>query len=148
MCGLCRVVLPVRYASSALLFDESGRVLLIKQNYGDRKYGVPGGIVEFGETPTEAAIREVREETGVEVGLGSLTGLYTLRKDDHTLLCYVFLGTIERGLPAVPPTGEIAEVGWFDCDMLPEPRTSLVAPAVEDARAGLRGVAREIPFVR
>jgi 8-oxo-dGTP diphosphatase len=142
------VVLPVRYASSALVFDESRRVLLIEQNYAGHKYGVPGGMVEFGETPTEAAIREVREETEVEVALGALSGLYTLRKDDHTLLCYVFLGTIERGEPVVPRTGEIAEFGWFDCDTLPEPRTSLVAPAVEDARAGRTGVAREIPFIR
>jgi len=142
------VVLPVRYASSALVFDESGRVLLIRQNYAARKYGVPGGMVEFGETPTEAAIREVREETEVDVALGVLSGLYTLRKDDHTLLCYVFLATIERGEPAVPSTGEIAEVGWFEYDALPKPATSLVAPAVEDARAGRVGVAREIPFVR
>jgi ADP-ribose pyrophosphatase YjhB (NUDIX family) len=140
-------MLPVRYASSALVFDEAGRVLLIKQNYGQRKYGVPGGVVEFGETPTEAAVREVREETGVDVALGPLTGLYTLRKDDHTLLCYVFAATIEHGEPAVPTTGEIAEVGWFDCDALPKHRTNLVAPAVEDARAGRVGVAREIPVI-
>ena len=141
------MALPVLYASSALVFDDSGRVLLIKQNYGGRKYGVPGGAVEPGETPTEAAVREVREETGVDVSLGPLTGLYTLRKPDHTLLCYVFLATIEHGEPAVPPTGEIAALGWFHCDALPEPRTSLVAPAVEDACAGRVGVAREIPFL-
>jgi 8-oxo-dGTP pyrophosphatase MutT (NUDIX family) len=142
------VALPVLHAASALVFDGPGRVLLIKENYGRHRYGLPGGRVEDGETPAEAAVREVREETQVDVTLGALTGQYTLRMDDHVLLCHVFLGTIERGDPGVPTTGEIAEVGWFDCDAIPTPQTSLVGPAVEDARAGLLGVAREIPVVR
>lgn len=137
--------LPVLYASSVLVFDEGGRVLLIRENYDRRRYGLPGGAIEPGETPVEAAVREAREETVVEVAIGSLVGLYTLRTSGHTLVGFVFRAAIARGKPAVPDTGEIAEVGWFDPRSLPEPTTNVLGPALEDALAGRLGVAREIP---
>ncbi len=61
------------------------------------------------------------------------------------MIGFVFRCTVDRGEPAVPGTGEIAEVGWFDPRALPEPRTNMLAPAVEDALAGRLGAAREIP---
>lgn len=58
------------------LFDENGRVLLQKR--GDSgKWGFPGGAIELDETPEEAAIREVKEETGLDVGIDSFMGIYT-----------------------------------------------------------------------
>ena len=58
------------------MFDESGRVLLQKR--GDsNKWGFPGGAIELGETPEEAAIRELKEETGLDVTIDSLIGIYT-----------------------------------------------------------------------
>ncbi len=145
MCALCRVELPVLFAASALVFDESGNVLLIRENYDRRRYGLPGGALESGETPVEAAVRETREETGVDVAAGPLVGVYTLRSPEHTLVGFVFHSTVDRGEAAVPDTGEIAEVGWFDPRALPEPRTNMLAPALEDALAGRLGAAREIP---
>ena len=58
------------------LFDDRGRVLLQKR--GDSgKWGFPGGAIELGETPEEAAIREVKEETGLDVQVETLIGIYT-----------------------------------------------------------------------
>lgn len=58
------------------LFDESGKVLL--QRRGDSgKWGFPGGAIELGETPEMAAIREVKEETGLDVEVSDLIGVYT-----------------------------------------------------------------------
>lgn len=58
------------------LFDECGRVLLQKR--GDsRMWGFPGGAIEIGETPEQAAIRELKEETGLDVEVQSLLGVYT-----------------------------------------------------------------------
>jgi 8-oxo-dGTP pyrophosphatase MutT (NUDIX family) len=80
-------------ASGVVLLDERSRVLLIKENYDRRRWGLPGGAVELGETPAEAAIREVAEETGLTVGLDGLIALYYLRTQRRGLR-FIFAGSI------------------------------------------------------
>ena len=58
------------------VFNENGEVLLQRRGDCDQ-WGFPGGTVELGETPQMAAIREVREETGLDVLVGDLIGIYT-----------------------------------------------------------------------
>lgn len=60
------------------IFNETGEVLLQKRGSG--KWGFPGGAIELGETPQMAAIREVKEETGLDVEVKCLIGIYT---DSH-----------------------------------------------------------------
>jgi mutator protein MutT len=58
------------------IFNDKGEVLL--QRRGDsNKWGFPGGAIEIGETPQEAAIREAKEETGLDVEVGDIIGIYT-----------------------------------------------------------------------
>ena len=58
------------------IFNERGEVLL--QRRGDcHQWGFPGGTVELGETPQMAAVREIKEETGLDVEVGELIGIYT-----------------------------------------------------------------------
>ena len=58
------------------LFNNEGKVLLQKRgDFG--KWGFPGGAIELGEKPEEAAIREFKEETGLEVEIESLLGVYS-----------------------------------------------------------------------
>ena len=58
------------------IFNEKGEVLL--QRRGDSNtWGFPGGAVEIGETPRQAAVREVKEETGLDVEVEKLLGVYT-----------------------------------------------------------------------
>ena len=58
------------------IFNQKGEVLL--QRRGDtNKWGFPGGAIEIGETPQMAAIREAKEETGLDVEVGKLIGIYT-----------------------------------------------------------------------
>lgn len=58
------------------IFNEKREVLL--QRRGDsNKWGFPGGAIEIGETPQMAAIRELKEETGFDVEINSLIGIYT-----------------------------------------------------------------------
>ena len=58
------------------LFNDEGKVLLQKR--GDSgKWGFPGGAIELGETPEETAVRELKEETGLDVEVESLMGIYT-----------------------------------------------------------------------
>ena len=65
----------VRVGAYAVLVDDRQRILLALWNEGlTPAWTVPGGGVEEGETPEEAAVREVREETGYDVELVRLLG--------------------------------------------------------------------------
>lgn len=58
------------------IFNDAGEVLLQKR--GDsNKWGFPGGAIELGETPQMAVIREVKEETGLDVRVDKMIGVYT-----------------------------------------------------------------------
>lgn len=58
------------------IFNEQGKVLLQRRG-GSGLWGFPGGAIELGETPEMAAIREVKEETGLDVEVTRLIGIYT-----------------------------------------------------------------------
>lgn len=60
---------------------KDGRVLMVKSNRGFTKgmWNIPGGFLEYGEHPEDAAGREVLEETGVRLKLGPLIGVYKER---------------------------------------------------------------------
>jgi 8-oxo-dGTP diphosphatase len=127
------------FGAAAVIFDDEGRVLLIKENYDRRRYGLPGGAVEPGESPLDAVARETFEETGMRAAVDHLIGLYQL---ENGLLVHVFRCRILEGKPTVPTTGEIAEVDWFDAAALPAPVTNTLHHALPDALAGSRGVVR------
>jgi len=63
-------------AVTAVVEDDQGRVLLIHRVDNDR-WALPGGQVEVGERVAETVVREVREETGIEVEVLGLTGVYS-----------------------------------------------------------------------
>jgi len=73
----------VRVGAYAVLVDDRQRILLALWNEGPTPaWTVPGGGVEEGETPEEAAVREVREETGYDVELVRLLG------EDRFTVCW------------------------------------------------------------
>jgi mutator protein MutT len=106
------------------LFDESGRVLLQKR--GDsNKWGFPGGAIELGETPEEAAIRELKEETGLDVTIDSLIGIYTdsdmkyPNGDNAQSIAIVYkLKALSGELTC--DNKETIDLKFFDVDKLPE----------------------------
>jgi 8-oxo-dGTP diphosphatase len=58
-------------AAGALFVDDEGRVMVVEPTYAAR-WGIPGGMVERGENPREACVRELREELGLELPVGRL----------------------------------------------------------------------------
>ena len=106
------------------MFDESGRVLLQKR--GDsNKWGFPGGAIELGETPEEAAIRELKEETGLDVTIDSLIGIYTdsdmkyPNGDNAQSIAIVYkLKALSGELTC--DNKETIDLKFFDVDKLPE----------------------------
>jgi ADP-ribose pyrophosphatase YjhB (NUDIX family) len=66
----------IAVAVSAFIQDDEGRILMIRRTDNDL-YSIPGGQLELGETLAEAAVREVREETGIECEVTGVIGLYS-----------------------------------------------------------------------
>jgi ADP-ribose pyrophosphatase YjhB (NUDIX family) len=136
---------PTRSCAAALIAGADGRVLLVHQNYGHRFHGLPGGVVDAGETPLEAAVREAREETGVDVEVVELVGLYVLHGGGWPdVLAHVFLCRVTDGEPRVVDPGEIAGVSWVGAAALPSPLTPDTEAGVEDFLAGRRGAVRRV----
>ena len=63
-------------SASAVVTDELGRILLIKRR-DNKLWALPGGRHDVGETIEHTAVREVKEETGLDVEVTALTGIYT-----------------------------------------------------------------------
>jgi ADP-ribose pyrophosphatase YjhB (NUDIX family) len=91
--------------------DAEGRILVVRPTYTN-EWMLPGGRVERGETPHEAAVREAREETGLDVVLDRLALVDARRARDTS---FIFAAHVTGG-ELEPQLGEIAEVGWLDRD--------------------------------
>jgi 8-oxo-dGTP diphosphatase len=128
-------------AALAALLDDGGRILLVHQTYGRRNWALPGGLVDAGESPQDAAVREVREEVGSTFRPHQVVGVYTLATNGS--IRFVFRGTFD-GTPRVNDPREIAEIGWFLPDALPEPLAPSAPHAARDVLAGNVGVFRII----
>src|SRR3954469_9135931 len=61
---------------AAAIFDESGENVLLIKRRDNGHWEPPGGVLELNETIEEGLRREVREETGAEIEVGPLTGVY------------------------------------------------------------------------
>lgn len=105
-----------------LVEDDAGRVLLIRRRNPPPGWAIPGGFVDYGETLEAAAIREIREETALEITLTAQFHTYSAPDRDprHHTVTTVFLGRPVG--PAVPRAGDdAAEAAFFPLDRLPEP---------------------------
>ena len=108
---------PFLAASAAVIRD--GRVLFVQRGgtFGRGIYTLPGGVVEAGESLTDAVIREVREETQVSIQPVALAGYREMiMRDDagKTSRHFVIVCFAARWLSGepVPDVTEIAEAAW------------------------------------
>jgi 8-oxo-dGTP diphosphatase len=136
-------------AVTAVVRDPVGRVLLCQQSQGHRLWGLPGGRVRPGESPIRAVIRDILEETGTEIDIVDLVGLYQLTGDGcgadlPDVLIHVFRGNVAVGEVMVNAPGRISRLAWFDPFDLPEPVTATARAAITDAVAGRSGVLRDV----
>ncbi|MEU4780724.1 NUDIX domain-containing protein [Micromonospora sp. NPDC023633] len=150
------------WAVAAVVTDDAGRVLLCRQGRGERRYGLPGGRLRPAESPVRAATRDIRAETGWEVEIVDLIGLYHLAgRCGPTpvgpgapvpaagragplpdVLVHVFRARTRGSGPAGDPAGG-CRLSWHHPSALPEALTPTTRAALTDALAGRSGVLRD-----
>lgn len=96
-------------------------ILLVKQFSKKGNWGVPKGHINPGETIEKCAIRETKEETGIDVELGMrLTDtLASYKKEEKTVVTYLAVQTCDNHPDASDPDSEVADVRWFKVSELP-----------------------------
>ena len=109
----------------AAIILKDGRVLLIRRKgvHGEGSWSTPGGHLEFGETPEQCAIRETREEVGIEitnVRFIAVTNDIFKESGKHYITLWM-QGDLWSGEPKVAAESEVTKPGWFGWDCLPSP---------------------------
>lgn len=126
-----------KVGSDAAIFDDSGRILLMLRA-DNRTWCLPCGWIDPGESPAEAASREVEEETGLVVRPRKLVGLFPRpagsRTSPHGVVSILYLCDVERG--ALRCSDEGIELRYWEIDDVPEwhAHHELLARAAREAR--------------
>lgn len=105
-----------KVGAGVVVGDDEGRALL-QQRAGSGEWGIPGGWVEPGEAPERTAVREAREETGLDVELDGLIGVYTRSAGEYGLHGQIALPYRARVVGGdLDPSHESAAVAYRDPD--------------------------------
>ena len=122
-CAQCAFVLYENPACAAagIVLDDERRVLLIQRAIEPFKghWALPAGYQEINEDPSQTAVREIFEESGIEVEVVELFDLLVIPEDARkpanlaVFLCRQIGGTLKPGNDAI-------DAAWFDLERLPE----------------------------
>lgn len=111
-------------AVTAAVTDDRGRILLIHRTDNDR-WALPGGALELGETVISTAVREVKEETGIDIEVSGLVGIYSdprhvIAYDDGEVRQQFAICVRGRAVGGtLRGSSESSEVRWIDVEELP-----------------------------
>jgi len=111
-------------AACAVIADAEGKILLQKRS-DNHLWGLPGGLMELEESITETAIREVKEETNLDIELADFIGVFTnpnmrwKEHDDARVICFSFVGKVVGGSLRINDT-ESLDFGYFGKNELPK----------------------------
>jgi 8-oxo-dGTP diphosphatase len=146
-CPACGLVVYAKPAPAicALVEDDEGRILLGRRA-GEPRAGfwdVLGGFMEEGEQPFETLVRELREETGLEVAPGEFLAAVadTYGEDGGATLNLCWTARAESGEPR--PADDVTELRWFTRDELPPVEEFAFPNGVEFVRLWLAARTRD-----
>ncbi len=124
-----------------LFFFQDNKILLLRRfntGYEDGSYSVVAGHVDAGETVTQAAVREAREEVGVILEPADLQIVHVMNRksEDERIDFFVtvrhWLGGVSNHEPE-----KCDDLSWVDLDSLPENTIPYVRRAIEEYQAGV-----------
>jgi 8-oxo-dGTP diphosphatase len=127
-------------AAGAVVHDAAGRLLLVRRGHAPQagRWTLPGGRVEAGESPAEAAAREVAEETGLVVTVGrewlvlERPGPGGVLFEIHDFVAHLVGGELRAG-------DDAADVGWFTAAEMAELPLTTDLLGILDRAGLLRG---------
>jgi ADP-ribose pyrophosphatase YjhB (NUDIX family) len=144
--GNTKIIVP---GVRALIFDAAGQVLLEHQRVF-ASWALPHGCVDLGESASAALVREVKEETGLDVLRAEPFGMYTDPKysviypngDEVQTFTIAFL--VREWAGTLRPDGdEVSRLGFFPLDRLPAPLYPIHVETLEDfSRHGREFIAK------
>ena len=111
----------IPYVGVGCIVVREGKLLLVRNQRG--WWSIPGGHLDFGESPDLCAARETFEETGVSVTnveFVAITNDVLLELSKHYLTVWMH-GDADNVPPQIGDTAEINDIGWFSPDQLPSP---------------------------
>ncbi len=112
-------VTPLLTVDAVIMYE--GKLVLIKRKNHPYKdiFALPGGFVDIGETVEQAVIREAKEETGLDIDIIKLIGVYSDPKRDprgHTVsICF-----LAKGKGNLNAGSDANDIGLFDINNLPD----------------------------
>lgn len=122
---------------TAVIFNDAGQILLARRADNGR-WGIIGGVMEPGDTPAGAIVREVKEETSLDVAIERLSGVYAEPEmaysngDRAQYVTICFRCRVVSGTARVSDD-ESLELRWFAPDALPADFLPKYAQSIRDA---------------
>lgn len=117
-----------------IIVNEHDEILLVRGMIGP-KWTLPGGAIEKNESPKQAALRELHEETGMVVDPDNirLIGVLKGRESPVNYVAHVFYGVVSRQhLPAgLYNPVEIIDVDWFHLEKMPMDRSPIASACLK-----------------
>jgi ADP-ribose pyrophosphatase YjhB (NUDIX family) len=111
-------------SANVVVVNDAGQLLLIRRTDNDN-WALPGGAMDLGESLVDTARRETEEETGIQVEITGLVGIYT---DPRHVILYTSNGEVRQEFSIVftarpiggepTPSSESREVHWVDPDQV------------------------------
>ncbi len=104
-----------------VILERKDRIVLVRRRWEPKAglWTLPAGFMEYGESPEQTAIREVREETGLTVEVSALHGAYRGGSESGArVLLLVYLARIRSG--RLRAGDDASDVGWFEFGTFPE----------------------------
>ncbi|HLF99739.1 MAG TPA: NUDIX domain-containing protein [Acidimicrobiia bacterium] len=107
--------------AGALVTRADGRLLLVRRAIDPwrGRWDIPGGFCEVDEHPEVTAVREVREETGFDVVVTGLVGMWIDAYPPAEVTLNIYFHAAVSGGDAKPDSAEVAELAWFEPLALP-----------------------------
>ena len=133
--------MPSSIGVSVVILNDESVLLILRGDFP--VWGLPGGVVESGESIAEAAIREVREETGLDIRLTRLVGIYFRPQGAEGNHQALFTAEVWCG-EAKPDGFESLKVEWFPVEHLPERLLGMHRLSIHDACQGGPAVVRSL----
>ena len=118
-----------------IILQHDDNVLLMRRagtGFFDGLYSLPGGHLEAGESLFAAAVREMREETGVRLALATLCWAGTVHRLSDTSRIDFFVRAQQwSGEPVINEPDKCDHLAWFRCDALPSNTVPYIAEALQ-----------------